>query len=154
MALRDAGVTKFSLLLVRRYVLGDEPTDADHTIYIGGSQQSGWVAALDSILAILHQAKLTMNVEFLDPRAIEHFYLPSVSPTLSTKWPHLEVSIINILDKCLEWETMTLLNRGTSEEASKPTVTIGITRRAEKDWQTLMWARLTDLLEGTNLELA
>lgn len=136
-ALNAADISGYNLSCVFRFPNEHIPSEKDLTILVGTTRQDGWVTAIDSILKILHDNKIQdmFRVEIIDDRANMSYFAPKVDNAFRSAWPKIEASVLYVLGTGVEWETLSVLNQGHTEDESKPTVVVGISDEAEVGWQ-------------------
>ena len=141
-----AGVTFDSVSLVHRFEPGEVPTDDDLTLFIRSKKHSGWITALSEIDSLFVNLKIPWKVEILDDRANQHYFPAHLSPQAAAAWPQIEINILAILGYGSEWQSLTMLNRGNTENESSPTVVIGLRKSAPQDWQKSIYSDIRDVL--------
>ncbi|KAL9592255.1 MAG: hypothetical protein Q9179_006899, partial [Wetmoreana sp. 5 TL-2023] len=147
-SLTNAHISGWTLNLVKQSTLGDTPNDEDYTILIHTHKQDGWFRAVNSILEVLQHNNVSgLRIEIMDNRAVQRFWGPDVGPHFMNAWPALEMQLIGLLGLGDQWNTFNIFNRGHKKEESLPTVTIGLTRKADVEWQTMIYEKIQDLLQ-------
>ncbi len=144
-ALYYAGISDYALSLYKRVVPDDEATEKDHTILIQTTKQEGWTEAMINIHRLIAENELNLGLEIIDDRA--EYFEPDMDDALSMAWPHLKKRVIHALGSGQEWCTLNLLNQGLTKEESRPTVTIGVTKAADAQWQKNVSKQIRDILQ-------
>lgn len=144
-ALHYAGISHYAVSLVRRVVPDDKATEKDHTILIQTTKHEGWTEAMINIHRLITENELNLGIEIIDDDA--EYFAPDMDDALSTAWPHLKKSVIHALGLGQEWCTLNLLNHGHTKEESRPTVTIGVTKAADAQWQKNVSRQIRNILQ-------
>lgn len=147
--LRDLGISYSTVDLVQRWEPGKSPTAADITILIEAEQSQHWQAALNDIQTLIIKNKLPfMRLEIMNEKAILNFFLPTSNTALKGIWDSsLKARVLDTLGLAGQWQSLTILNRGHTQDISVPTVTIELTESADQLWQQVVYQNVLEMLE-------
>ena len=148
--LRDLEIDYSTVDLVQRWEPGKSPTAADVTILIMAEQGAQhWQAALNDIQTLIISNNLPfMRLEIMTEEARFFFFLPTSDTALENIWASsLRARVLDTLGLAGQWQSMTILNRGHTQETSVPTVTVELTEAADQLWQQVVYQNVLDILE-------
>ena len=158
--LRQREILRPHATFVQRSEPDEEPTENDYTILISATKDDtmasneAWFHAVNDIAGLLLDRELQFCIELMDPRAVRKNFLSEVGPELTEAWSHSRINVLGTLGNGPEWRTMSLINRGSTQESSVPTVSIGVTKAASHEWQKAKFEAVCAILSPWEVDVA
>ena len=148
--LRGLNISYSTVDLVQRWEPGQSPNAGDVTILIMAEQSQHWQAALNDIQRLIMRNNLPfMRLEIMNEKAHLSFFLPRSHPAFKDKWnTSIRARVLDTLGLTGQWRSLTILNRGHTQDTSVPTVTIELSETADQLWQQVVYQDILEILEG------